>query len=392
MEPPSTVKLPSSKSRPLWLVASVVLCALIAFGVWRAVRPEAPAAAPASRPELVRSANRLFVPEDSPLRKRLAVAPVDEATSAHSVTLPAVVEADPASTVNILPPATGRVLALKVRLGDTVRRGQELATLSSSDFAQAVADVQKARDALDLAQRALTRARGVNEAGSNAAKDVEAATSAVVQQTAELRRSEIRLRSLNEGSASTAAGAGPALLSVTSPISGSVTTLSTAPGAVVNDASASLMTISNLEHVWLTANVPEALVGTVANGLDVSVVLAAFPRQVFSGKIAFVATVLDADTRRAKARIAFANPQGLFKPNMYATARIAVPQMPQPQVPTSALMMINDSTSVFVEVDPWTFVRRNIELGSEDGNQVRVRSGLESGERVVVRGGVLLND
>lgn len=390
MEPPSTVKLPSSQSRPLWVVAGVVLCALIAFGVWRALRAEAPAAALASRPELVRSANRLFVPEDSPLRKRLAVAPVDESTSAHSVTLPAVVEADPASTVNILPPATGRVLTLKVRLGDTVRRGQELATLSSSDFAQAVADVQKARDALDLAQRALTRARGVNEAGSNAAKDVEAATSAVVQQTAELRRSEIRLRSLNEGNASTAAG--PALLSVISPISGSVTAMSTAPGAVVNDATASLMTISNLEHVWLTANVPEALVGTVANGQDVSVALAAFPGQVFSGKIAFVATVLDADTRRAKARIAFANPQGLFKPNMYATARIAVPQRPQPQVPTSALIMINDSTSVFVEVDPWTFVRRNIELGSEDGNQVRVRSGLESGERVVVRGGVLLND
>ncbi|MBB3178047.1 efflux RND transporter periplasmic adaptor subunit [Variovorax sp. Sphag1AA] len=384
------MKLPSSQSRPLWVVAGVVLCALIAFGVWRALRAEAPAAALASRPELVRSANRLFVPEDSPLRKRLAVAPVDESTSAHSVTLPAVVEADPASTVNILPPATGRVLTLKVRLGDTVRRGQELATLSSSDFAQAVADVQKARDALDLAQRALTRARGVNEAGSNAAKDVEAATSAVVQQTAELRRSEIRLRSLNEGNASTAAG--PALLSVISPISGSVTAMSTAPGAVVNDATASLMTISNLEHVWLTANVPEALVGTVANGQDVSVALAAFPGQVFSGKIAFVATVLDADTRRAKARIAFANPQGLFKPNMYATARIAVPQRPQPQVPTSALIMINDSTSVFVEVDPWTFVRRNIELGSEDGNQVRVRSGLESGERVVVRGGVLLND
>ncbi len=124
---------------------------------------------------LVRTANRLFVPEDSPLRARLAVAPVHEEGSAHNVSLPAVVEADPANTVSILPPATGRVMALKVRLGDTVKRGQLLATISSSDFAQAVTDTQKARDALDLAQRALSRARGVNEAGSNAAKDVEAA-------------------------------------------------------------------------------------------------------------------------------------------------------------------------------------------------------------------------
>ena len=379
----------SSKSPYAWGLV-VLLCALVAFWVWRALHAETPRAAAPSHPEMVRTANRLFVPDDSPLRKRLAVAPVDEATSAHSVTLPAVVEADPAGTVNILPPATGRVLALKVRLGDVVKRGQELATLRSSDFAQAVSDVQKARDALELAQRALARARGVNQAGSNATKDVEAASSAVVQQTAELHRSEARLRSLDEGNARSPSG--PALLSVNSPVNGSVTTLATAPGAIVNDATATLMTVSNLEHVWVTVNVPEGLVGTVASGQDVSVVLAAFPRQVLSGKISFVSTVLDADTRRVKARIAFANPQGLFKPNMYATARIAVPQSPQPQVPTSALIMNNDNTSVFVEVDPWTFVRRSVELGSEDGGLVRVRSGLQSGERVVVRGGVLLND
>ena len=171
-----------------------------------------------------------------------------------------------------------------------------------------------------------------------------------------------------------------------------MTTLSTATDAFLNDATAALMTVSNLDHVWVTANVPEGLIGTIANGQDVAVVLAAYPQQVLSGKVAFVGTVLDADTRRVKARIAFANPQGLLKPNMFATARFAVPQAPQPQVPTSALLMNNDSTSVFVEVDPWTFVRRTVELGSEDGGQVRVRSGVQAGERIVIRGGVLLND
>ncbi|WP_231973194.1 efflux RND transporter periplasmic adaptor subunit [Variovorax sp. HW608] len=385
------MKSPSSKSRPMWWAAIAVPCALIAFLGWRALRAEAPAPVPPTHPELVRTANRLFVPEESPLRKRLAVAPVDEASSAHSVSLPAVVEADPASTVNILAPATGRVLALNVRLGDIVRRGQELATISSSDYAQAVSDVQKARDALDLAERALKRARGVNDAGSNAAKDVEVATSAVVQQTAELRRSEIRLRSLGEANVSRTSG-GRALLTVTTPIGGTVTALATAPGAVVNDATATMMTVANLDHVWVTVNVPEGLVGTIANGQDVAVTLAALPGQVQSGKIAFVASVLDADTRRVKARVTFSNPKGLLKPNMYASARIAVPQSREPQVPTSAVVMNNDSTSVFVEADPWTFVRRAVELGSEDGGLVRVRSGLEAGERVVVRGGVLLND
>ena len=381
----------------LWIALILVL---VALGVWLVRRPSTttpPVAAAAPRPLLQRTGNRLFVPEDSALRQRLAVAAVDEQASVHEVTLPAVVEADPSSVVAILPPATGRVVALKVRLGDTVKRGQLLATLSSSDFAQAQSDLQKARDALALAQLALTRARGVNVAGSNATKDVEAAESAVIQQTAELRRAELRLRSLNPGEAD---GAGPrrtasdggTLLNVVAPVSGSVTTLATAAGAVVNDPTAALMTVSNLEHVWVTANVPENLAGAVAAGQDVAVRLAAYPRQVLSGKIAFVGAVLDADTRRVKARIVFANPSGMFKPNMYASARVAQPQSRAPEVPTSALLMNNDNVSVFVEADPWTFVRRTVELGSEDGDRVRIRSGLQSGERVVVRGGVLLND
>ncbi len=345
------------------------------------------AAAPA--PMLVRQGNRLSVPAGSPLRDRLLVATVGQQTSPHDVSLPATVEANPANTVNILPPLTGKLLELKVRLGDSVKRGQVLATMSAPDLAQAVADAQKARDALDLAQRALVRARGVNEAGSNAAKDVEAAQSSVAQQTAELRRSEARLRSLGADGTGSAAGQ---VLKIVAPMAGTVTALNAAAGANLNDATAALMTVSNLDSVWVTVNVPESVVGAVAPGQNAVVTLAAYPGRSFSGKVGFVSAVLDADTRRARARIVFANPEGLFKPNMYATAVLGVPQAAQAQVPASALLMNNDSVSVFVEAEPWTFVRRMVELGREDGDSVRIRSGLAAGERVVVRGGVLLND
>lgn len=351
------------------------------------------AAAPA--PMLVRQGNRLSVPAGSPLRDRLLVATVGQQTSPHDMSLPATVEANPANTVNILPPLTGKLLELKVRLGDSVKRGQVLATMSSPDLAQAVADAQKARDALDLAQRALVRARGVNEAGSNAAKDVEAAQSSVAQQSAELRRSEARLRSLGaevNGDRAGHADEGSQVLKIVAPMAGTVTALNGAAGANLNDANATLMTVSNLDSVWVTVNVPESVLGSVAPGQNAVVTLAAYPGRSFSGKVAFVSAVLDADTRRARARIVFANPEGLFKPNMYATAVLGVPQAAQAQVPASALLMNNDSVSVFVEAEPWTFVRRTVELGREDGDSVRIRSGLAAGERVVVRGGVLLND
>lgn len=375
---------------PARIFFGVLLCAALCVDSFDAsVAHAATVAAAAPAPLLVRQGNRLTVPAGSPLRERLLVATVGEETSPHEVSLPATVEANPASTVNILPPLTGKLLELKVRLGDAVKRGQVLATIGSPDLAQAVSDAQKARDALDLAQRALVRARGVNEAGSNAMKDVETAQSAVAQQSAELRRSETRLHSLGADGSGAQAGQ---VLKVVAPLSGTVTALNAAPGANLNDANAVLMTVSNLDSVWVSVNVPESVVGAVAAGQNAVVTLAAYPGRSFSGKIGFVSAVLDADTRRAKARIVFANAQGLFKPNMYATAVLGVAQGTQPQVPASALLMNNDSVSVFVEAQPWTFVRRMVELGREDGDRVRIRSGLTAGERVVVRGGVLLND
>ena len=372
----------------LGLLAGAAL--LLVLTVYRAHASAPPAAAPG--PLLVREGNRLVVPAGSALRDRLRVETVGDEASAHEVALPATVEADPARTANIVPPLTGKLVELKVRLGDTVRRGQLLATVASPDLAQAVADAQKARDALDLAQRALVRARGVNEAGSNAAKDVEAAQSSVAQQAAELQRSETRLRTLGADGGGASSGRGSQVLNITAPMAGTVTALNAAAGANLNDANAVLMTVSNLDAVWVTVNVPENLVSAVAPGQNAVVSLAAYPGRSFSGKVAFVSAVLDADSRRARARIVFANPEGLFKPNMYATAVLGVPQSRQPQVPASALLMNNDSVSVFVEAAPWTFVRRAVEPGREDGDNVRIRNGLAAGERVVVRGGVLLND
>jgi len=371
-----------------WLVLALLLCVVVVWLVMNA-RAAPVNAAISLKPMVVRQGKNLFVPESSLLRARLSVAEVVQQPGVAEITLPATVEADPANVINVLPPLTGKLVTLQVRLGDSVRHGQVLATVSSADFAQAVSDARKARDAMDLAEKALTRARGVNEAGSNAAKDVEAAQSAMAQQAAELQRSETRLRSLGAGNAAAMASG---LLTVTSPLNGTVTALNVAAGAVLNDATAPLMTVTNLDHLWVTVNVPEDQLGAVAAGQEATVILAAYPDQTLHGKVAFVSAVLDADTRRAKARIAFTNLRGQLKPNMYATTRIALAPSPQPQVPSSALLMNNDSVSVFVETAPWTFTRRVVELGREDADQVRVRRGLAAGERVVVRGGVLLND
>jgi len=371
-------------------IGATLLCAigigyLGGFGTAIAANPNATDAA---GPAMVRQGDKLTIPANSPLRARVVVSPVSMSTSAHSLSLPGIVEADPARTVNILPPLTGRLIELMVKLGDEVKQGQLLAIVSSPDLDQAYSDVDKARDALDLAHKALDRARGVHDAGANAVKDFEQANSNYEQALAESKRAEARLLTLDGNSRTSKSRA----LSINAPVSGAVTALNYGTGSFINDATTTLMTISNLDNVWVTANVPEDLLGSVSKGQAAEVDLSAYPGQKLRGTVSFVSAVLEPDTHRNKTRITFANADGKLKPNMYANVSIAIPQANQIVVPTSALLMNNDSTTVFVEVTPWTFVRRAVELGHEDDDSVRILSGLAAGDRVVVRGGVLLND
>jgi membrane fusion protein, heavy metal efflux system len=328
------------------------------------------------------------IPDGSPLRKELVVQAVEMRQAPHAKVFPANVEADPTRTANVLPPLTGKVTELKVGLGDHVTRGQLLAVVDSGDLAQAYADVYKAKDALDLAKKTLDRARAVKAAGGNAVKDLEAAQSGYNQALYEYNRAQTRLDSF--GGMQSAQSQRP--MQITAPVSGYITALSVAPGTYVNDPTASMMTISNLDSVWITANVPESDVGQVTKGETLSAVLTAYPDQVFHGTVSFVNPVLQPDTRRDLVRAVFANPDLRLKPNMFANVSIDIPQPDEVFVPESALLMNNDSITVFVEVSPWKFERRTVDLSYDENDGTRVLKGLKAGDRVIVRGGVLLND
>jgi cobalt-zinc-cadmium efflux system membrane fusion protein len=329
----------------------------------------------------------LVVSAASPLRSRLAVRAVGQGAAGGALELPAAIEADPSRVANVLAPLTGRVAALKVALGEHVKRGQVLAILASGDFAQAFADDDKARDAVDLAKRALDRARGVGEAGGAAQKDLEAAQSTYNQAQAELVRTRARLQSLNRG-----AGYRSRELTLTAPQSGVVTSLAVAPGAQVDDPNAVLMTVTNLDRVFVTANVAERDIGKVVVGSDAEIVLNADPGRPIRARITQVTPVVDADTRRQKVRIALANADCRLLPNMYATVRVAGREAGGVFVPQSALLMNNDAVSVLVETRPWVFRRQAVQIGDETETSANILSGLKAGDRVVVRGGILLND
>lgn len=330
----------------------------------------------------------IVVPDYSPYRSRLAVRPVEMRTMQNSRVFPASVEADVARTVNVLPPLTGRVTDLKIQLGDEVMKGQRLAVIESADLAQAISDAEKAKAQVQLTLGAFQRAQNMTKFGGIALKDLEQAQSDYAQAKSELDRAGYRLQVID----ARAEISGDRTLTMTAPIDGTITALATAPGSYVNDATQSLMTIANLDRVFVTANVPEKDIAFVARGEDVEVNLRAFPGQTFTGKVDTVSKVLDADTRRTKVRVVLDNPDGKLRPNMFATVELFASATRKLVVPTSALLINNDAVSVFVEVGPWRFERRSVTTEAEMNDTVVVTSGLADGDRVVTRGGVLLND
>jgi cobalt-zinc-cadmium efflux system membrane fusion protein len=338
---------------------------------------------------MVRQGDRIMVPEGSPLRQRLLVMPAQAQIIGNPLVLPGIVESDPARTAAVLTPLGGRVLALKVGLGDRVVQGQALAVLESADLAQAYDDNDKAADSLRLTAVNLARQEDQFRLGAASERDRDQARSDHAQAEAEYQRTRLRLKTLG---VSEQAPPASRLLTVTAPVSGSVTTLAIAPGNMVNDPTQPIMTIADLATVWVTALVPEKDLAAVSRNQDAQVRLLAYPDRQLRGKVLFVGDVIEPDSRRDKIRIAFANADYALKPNMFATVTLDGPKQSRVTLPSTALLMNNDRTSVFVATAPWTFERRIVEPQLEEGPTVVIGSGVAAGEQVVVQGGILLND
>jgi membrane fusion protein, heavy metal efflux system len=353
------------------------------FGLLNRSPPEQPPAA------LLRQGQHIVIPENSPLRQRVVVEPAAAQAESDRFNAPGIVESDPTRTVTVLPPGAGRVRAVKVALGDRVRRGQVLAVIDSPDLAQAYDDNDKAVSAARLAARNLHYQEAQFKIGAAAQRDLDQARSDNEQAVAEYARTREHLRAM--GASEDARGDGR-LLTVRAPMAGSITTLTTAPGATINDDTQPIMTVADLSVIWVTALVAEKDVAHVRPDDAAEVALDAYPDKTLHGRVLFVSDVIEPDSRRNKTRIAFENPDVLLKPNMFATVTLRAPPLQRVVLPASALLMNNDRTTVFVATAPWTFERRAVEPLLQESTQVVILSGVQPGEQVVVRGGILLND
>ena len=283
----------------------------------------------------------------------------------------------------------GRVTQLKVTLGERVKTGQPLFVIDSPDLGTAYSDYDRAKALLALAAKNRDRLRGLLKFGGTAEKDVQQVEADYVTAEAESLRAIARLKQIG---VDPDAPSKSRTVTVVAPMDGSVTDLGVAPGQYWNDSTQALMTIADLSSVWVTANVPEKDIALIAKAQAVDVRLVAYPNEALRGTVLFVSDVLDTDTRRIKVRIAFNNPDGRLRPGMFATAMFQAEARTFAVAPTSALVLNGDATQVYVETAPWRFEPRTVDIAFQQGEQAFITSGIKVGDRIVVKGGVLLGD
>jgi len=338
-------------------------------------------------PAIERQGNHVVVPASSPLAGRLEVEPAKFTTFTRQVNAPASVEADPARYARILPPLNGRVLQLFVHPGDAVVKGQELLTIDAPDFVGAQTDYSRTRSVLTQAERNLARQEDLAAHGIVGQRDVDQARTDRDSAQSDFNRATQRLKQLGMDPDKTQLGAP---LIVRSPLTGKVLDVTSATGEFRNDPTAPLMTVADLSDIWVTASVQEKDIHFVHKGDPAIATFGAYPSETFRGRVLFVADVLDPDTRTAKVRIAYPNSDGRLRPAMFATVTLKTWDTQELTVSTTALVLVGDQTTVFVQVAANTYEQRPVVTGEQQGSRTIIKSGIKAGEKVLVREGALL--
>ena len=292
----------------------------------------------------------------------------------------------------ILSPVAGQVQNLHLNVGDDVRQGETLFSLSSREVAAAVADHLAAQKDRDLADKTFAMTKDLFDHQAASRISLQQSENDLAKAHAKVAQSEEVLRVLGfDEKALRDSGSVPSKMAIRAPIAGTVTERPITNGQFVGTDSTPLMTIADLGTVWVQADIFERDLHSIAAGQQADVMTAAYPDDHFSAQVARIGTVVDPQTRTAKMRFVVANPRLRLKPGMFIEATLQLPQSNTAlTAPAKAVFVENGASYVYVQTGTARFARREVTTLSGSGNRVRITRGLAAGDRVVTDGVLLM--
>jgi len=291
------------------------------------------------------------------------------------------VSADISRNIPVISLASGRIVEIDARLGDTVTKGQLLLKIQSQDIAQAFSDYRQALADDELAKAQLERAKVLLEKGAIAKKDEEVAEDAEIKAkvTTETTIEHLRVlgADLNHRSS---------IIEIHAPVSGVITDqqVTAAAGVKTLDNSPNLFTISDLSRVWIICDVYENDMSFVRVGEYADIHLNAYPKLVLKGRIDNIGPTMDPNIRTAKVRLEVNNP-GMLRFGMFVTSTFhGMQKETVASVPATAILHLHDRDWVYSPAGNNQFRRIEVVGGNMlPGGLQEIATGIKPGDQVI---------
>ncbi len=310
----------------------------------------------------------------------------------------------------VLSQFSGRLVKLLAEVGQTVTKGQTIGWVETpdvvqpqSDYQQAVANERTTETSLLHLTRTRERAERLTKVEAiplrelqqaqidekHAHEDLERSQQTIAaakSRLLSLHFSEIEIKDLDSGH-----NVLKREVPLIAPISGTIVERKAGLGQIVQPGGDPLFQIANLSTVWVNAEVYEDQLSKLRVGLPASIAAPAYPSERFSARIDQIGNVVDPDKRTVAVRCILPNPSGKLKPGMFVNVSLGgVSNREEITVPPTAVVTEGEKSVVYIETSPGEYEKRDIVLGGESEGTVVIKSGLKDGDRVVIKGGLLI--
>jgi len=328
---------------------------------------------------VVKKGDMSLVSVENPGQFPLVTAESYEAPSELEVT--GTVNPDVSREIPVISLASGRVVDIKARLNDYVKKGQLLLKVQSPDSSNAFDTYLKARNDEIMNKKAYVRAKDLYEHGAISQGMLEQAENAENDSLADLKAAEEQLETLGMDKNHPSP-----VVPVYSPISGVIiqqNVTQAAAAGVTFSGSATAFTVADLTSVWVICDVYENDIPKLALGQEARIKINAYPDKVITGRVSDIGPVLDPSLRTAKVRIEVPNP-GILKLGMFVTATFqSLKKQHFALVPAPAVLHLRDREWVYVPAPDNHFRRVEVKAGQVIGDKQAILSGIQAGQQVV---------
>ena len=321
------------------------------------------------------------------LAKMITIDTVKYDNIEDELTLSGEVGNDDNKVVKVFPNASGQVLSVNVSPGDQVKKGQALAVIKSADVAGNYSDLKSANSDADIALREYKNAEQLYRNGISSEKEFIQAK--LLYEKAMTTVDKVHTQIVINGGGRTSAG-GEYI--ITSPADGFIVEKNISAGSFIrNDNGQNLFTISNMQDVWIWANVFETDIQKIKVGNPAEITTLAYPDIVFHGKVDQVNSVLDPSSRAMKVKIILPNAGLLLKPQMFTKIVIRKKEDQKALViPSAAVVFDGGKNYVLVYKDSYNVTVQEVQISKQVGDSDYILSGVKEGDLVISRNQILI--